>query len=653
MSKKERCIRKAESYVLASRIDKGVEAYMEAFESDSSDFQALILAGDLLIKLGNDEQAYKVLLRAARGYSAQGRLSDTIRIYRKINRIRPADIEVVLTLAGLYQKTNLPSDAVRFLMDGAKLLLENRHTDAKGHAHIQQLINLVQTSMRSRQDAELVIVQAHLYERIDRQEEAYALYWQGATMLEKEGKLERSLVILDHLLEKRPTDIALVEMSTSIMTKLGRSPEALFLQKQLLEKNSEDPRLLRVMINTLIALEKYDEAEAASLRLYGLDKTFYNEFLQFVYLLVSRQEFNRALRGIREMVSYSSYLQKTELAYLVKRILGHEPDHIPAMQVLAEIYERYDDITQALKVYPLLFDALYRARETKEAYRVGQRMVELGYKERSFLKNYDKVFMLIAGGPEASACDTEPCDEAGNQGGGNGDRTQGAESATKMTWALQSGQVEGEESLTASVDLLVRYGHLDNAMQVLKSYLETEPRSLVLRDKLKSVYLTAKLMSNAAKECIELYKQYLERGMRDKAQESLREALKLEPTLSLKSLDGGRESVTGFVGDFGLFTIVEVIQFIENSCKTGILKIVSATEEGRLLFNSGQVVDAMVGDKGGIQALYHLIRVEVGSYEFEPRKNKFAETIHINTMNLLLEGLRLLDEERARQAVAH
>lgn len=652
MSKKDRCIRKAEGYVLASRIEKGIEAYLEAYDSDPEDFHPLILAGDLHIKLNQNDQAVRILRRAASGYLKQGRLADTLRIYRKIGRLLPGEIGVLLTLIDLCFKTHARPDALRFITDAGKLLLDRPPASPDAPSQTLQLIQLVEQAVRSGPDPDLLTLQARLYEKVGRDEEAYALYWQAASILTQEGKLQRSLSILDHLLKTRATDLVLVEAATAAMTKLGRPLEALALQKQILQQDPNNVRLLKVMVKTLVALEHYDEAEQACCRLFTLDRHFYNEFLEFVYLLVSRQEHDRSVRCVKEMLPKSSYLQKAELAYVLKRVLEQIPHHIEALRTLAETYERYNDLTQALKVYPMLFDILYRSGKASEAYQVGQRMLELNYKEDSFLKNYDKIFLQIAGGPQAVPATEATATYPSSALVVDSSSEEKPADAAKMSWGHPSGPTEGEDSLIASVDLLVRYGYHDNAIQVLKSHIETEPPTPLLREKLKEVYLGAKLLSNAAKECAELYKLYLERGLRDKAQESLREALKLEPTLSLKSLEGGRESTTGFVGDFGLFTIVEVIQFIENSCKTGILKIVSPTEEGRLMFNGGQVVDACVGDKAGIQALYHLIRVESGSYEFEPRNGKFPEKIRINTMNLLLEGLRLLDEERARRTAA-
>jgi hypothetical protein len=104
-----------------------------------------------------------------------------------------------------------------------------------------------------------------------------------------------------------------------------------------------------------------------------------------------------------------------------------------------------------------------------------------------------------------------------------------------------------------------------------------------------------------------------------------------------------------FSGSLDAFSLLDIIQFIDTSRKTGTLKIKSPQGQGEVLFNEGQIADADFEQKLGIAAIYELIRVVEGSFEFEAASQPFPSKINLSTINLLLEGLKLFDEERARK----
>jgi hypothetical protein len=55
-------------------------------------------------------------------------------------------------------------------------------------------------------------------------------------------------------------------------------------------------------------------------------------------------------------------------------------------------------------------------------------------------------------------------------------------------------------------------------------------------------------------------------------------------------------------------------------------------------------VNAKFKDKSGEQAVFALISVKGGTFDFQPSAAPFTVVIHNSNTNLLLEGLRLLDE---------
>jgi tetratricopeptide (TPR) repeat protein len=655
MSKKEKLIKKAESCVFENRIKKAIELYLEAFDSDPEDFHLLSLAGDLYIKLGKSTEACSLFLQAGLGYTQQNRLTEAISTYRRLHRADPSDSDVLMTLVDLCFKANLKNDAARFLHVAAKYYIDRADLTTEDEQQIFKLIKLNQNALKlNPNETDVIVDQGYLYQKVGKVDQAMALFMQSGSMLAREGKLEKGLEILNIVLKKKPHDGALIETISDILARLGRAEEALAIQERTLEQEPENLRLLKIMANTLIALMHYDRAYEIFKKLLALDKTFYPEFLKFGYLLVAQNELDRAVLCAKELVPNSTYLQKTELTYMLKKVIEKEPQHIEALTALASIYEQYNEVSQMLRVYPTLFDLHLKSGNQKKAFEVAQRLLDLNYREENFRRNYESLFAELAGGiPPIDAPGQEAASQVHNSAEtGLSDAKASLDFGVKVNWDKQPPRAEGEESLLSNVEILCRYGHFETAIDALKSRLASEPKNETLHERLKSVYVNAKLLSHAARECIELFKIYRENGQEIKSQEVMKEALKLEPTLSLKMLElssGKSEGAAGFAGDFTVFTICDVIQFLENSQKSGILTVIAPNEEGKLYFNDGQIADAQVGDKTGIAAVYHLIRVTMGSYEFEAREGNFPQKIRVSTTNLLLEGLRIYDEERAKK----
>ena len=77
--------------------------------------------------------------------------------------------------------------------------------------------------------------------------------------------------------------------------------------------------------------------------------------------------------------------------------------------------------------------------------------------------------------------------------------------------------------------------------------------------------------------------------------------------------------------------------------------IKSEGHPGTIFFNSGRIVNATFQDKVGEPAMYALVAVKGGSFDYKPSSVAFDVVINNSNTNLLLEGLRLLDEANRDQ----
>ncbi|MET0343037.1 MAG: DUF4388 domain-containing protein [Polyangiales bacterium] len=101
---------------------------------------------------------------------------------------------------------------------------------------------------------------------------------------------------------------------------------------------------------------------------------------------------------------------------------------------------------------------------------------------------------------------------------------------------------------------------------------------------------------------------------------------------------------TRFSGSLADMGLVDLLQTIEVSRKSGILKLASVGRGGIVWFQEGRVLDAEAGALHGEAAIYRFLLWSQGSFELEFCEVQRADALHMPTQALLMEGVRRLDE---------
>jgi len=100
-------------------------------------------------------------------------------------------------------------------------------------------------------------------------------------------------------------------------------------------------------------------------------------------------------------------------------------------------------------------------------------------------------------------------------------------------------------------------------------------------------------------------------------------------------------ALTGHLSDLSLS---ELIEFFCNQRKTGQLKVLYPQGPGYFYLQTGSVVDARIGVLRGIDAVYYALTLPNANFEFGAASNSSERTINQPWTQVVLEGLRRLDE---------
>lgn len=112
--------------------------------------------------------------------------------------------------------------------------------------------------------------------------------------------------------------------------------------------------------------------------------------------------------------------------------------------------------------------------------------------------------------------------------------------------------------------------------------------------------------------------------------------------VSLEARKGDSTRFTGKLSDMG---VVDLIQTIEVSSKSGVSHFTSRSgQRASLYFRSGRVIDAELGTLQGADAIYRLLTWSDGEFEVLFRSVRRRDVIALSSQALLMEGMRRLDE---------
>ncbi|HKB65674.1 MAG TPA: DUF4388 domain-containing protein [Pyrinomonadaceae bacterium] len=100
-------------------------------------------------------------------------------------------------------------------------------------------------------------------------------------------------------------------------------------------------------------------------------------------------------------------------------------------------------------------------------------------------------------------------------------------------------------------------------------------------------------------------------------------------------------ALTGHLSDLSLS---ELIEFFCNQRKTGQLKVLYPQGPGYFYLQTGSVIDARIGVLRGIDAVYYALTLPNAKFEFGGESEPAERTINQPWTQVVLEGLRRLDE---------
>src|SRR6478672_4875026 len=228
----------------------------------------------------------------------------------------------------------------------------------------------------------------------------------------------------------------------------------------------------------------------------------------------------------------------------------------------------------------------------------------------------------------------------------------------------QNEHVNDAEAALLDAELFIKYKAPEKAIKCLRTALARAPRSVEIRERLREICAVNNQAEEAARECLALASLYIDREEFERAHERLLEAKHLDARINIAA---GLEAIrrarrpdlkpapvaeptnrpfATLSGDLSVISAFDAIQVIENAKLTGTLILTGDSQLGRVMFNTGQIVDAESGGVSGEAGFRQIVEITNGGFEFQIAEQEFPVNITAaSNTNLILDTLREFDEQ--------
>jgi tetratricopeptide (TPR) repeat protein len=227
-TKRDALLASAEKSLQKGKVDSALKDYLKVLEETPGDVNILNKVGDLYTRLNRNEEAVPYLTRIAEHFARDGFFLRGIAIYKRINRLDPARLDVYERLAELYAKQGLTTDAksqYQVLAD-----YHARNDNAIGAIGIYQ--KMVQIDV---QNIQLHVKLADLFTQARRKADALKEYAVVASLLRDRGAVDEAIQVYEKALQMAPDNVELLRSFVPLLVSASRAKEALTAVKRALE----------------------------------------------------------------------------------------------------------------------------------------------------------------------------------------------------------------------------------------------------------------------------------------------------------------------------------------------------------------------------------------------------------------------------------
>jgi tetratricopeptide (TPR) repeat protein len=645
-------LKQAEKLTSYGKFDEAIELYEEVLAENPRNTAVLNLISDLHLRARQYLQASRYLTRVGEILAAEGDVSEAISCYRRILGFLPKNTNTREKLLDLYRQVGARGEILSLTQE----LLSYYELDSNFPKMLECLEQLVSLEPENEGYAWKL---GTLQKNSGFREKARKTFSQIGQQLLKEQKWAEALKCFEEIRALEPANPEVIIQVAGLYERAGQIQKAIELVIPLLKQGKLETSLLAYLGRLCFKAGKLEEAERLYEELVKRSPELGEDLLPYLEILVARKKFSQVLSAVEKYRgNLAAPASRPKTVALLEKILKDDPQNLETYRILEAFLTstyQYERLARVLSAHAGL---CVKRREYEKALELLRHCAELEPYNKDFRARLHQVESQTASPlPVAAPVSYVPRKQEAEEA--EDDSMFGSYGTPSLSHDISIVSDEDVDNFIVDIELLEKFGQHSSAIRRLEQAVKRYPLEIKLRQKLKTLYLDRQLPKKAAQECLEIAKVLQQQDHKEEATKYLREAQRLNPVFSTTKQTpwaaagpaSGAAPETGVIlkGDLSEIGLLDIIQLLDNAQKSGSLELLSEGKPGTIFFNSGRMVNARFQEKTAEPAIYALVGVNGGRFEFKLARQPFPVVIHESNTNLLLEGLRLLDEANRDQ----
>ena len=244
---KRKVLESAQRNLQKGALDKALKDYQSILNADPRDTGVRLKCGDLLQRMGRNDDAIAAYLKVADQFQRDGFDAKAVALYKQVTKIDDKRHDVYVPLADLYQRLGLLSEAMGALQTAADAF----HRDGRKREALdllRRMASLDPANVTSR------LKVAELLQQEGLAEEAVAEFREAAAECERQGDWEALAGALERVVEMRPECVEELEALGGIWLDHAQPRRAHQFAQKLVEADPDRPESQELLARVLAAL---------------------------------------------------------------------------------------------------------------------------------------------------------------------------------------------------------------------------------------------------------------------------------------------------------------------------------------------------------------------------------------------------------------
>ncbi|HYK42519.1 MAG TPA: tetratricopeptide repeat protein [Thermoanaerobaculia bacterium] len=506
---RDQLLQSAEKHVGKGKLDQALKDYLRVLDENPKDIATLNRVGDLYVRMNRQAESIPFFTRIAEFYSRDGFFLKAIAIYKKINKIDPARLDVYDRLADLYHKQGLTQDARSQYQVLADHYLKTGKTEEAVSAYKKM-------AAVDPNDLRIQVKLADLYRSSNQVDQAVMQYGLIGSMLLRRGAHDEAAAVFQKALELSPSDAGIQKnLVRSLIAQ--KNPAAAIAILKAAPRTADS---LSLLAEAQLEMGERGDAGRTAEQAIALDARHEGARLLLSRLRIDEGSFDAALAAIAPLVDAALAARDFPRAVSsIVPILSSEASHPGALAKLAEVRDAEGNPPEAARLRLALAHEEERRGDVDAA-----------------IETYRKVLATLPGQPDAAArlallapAAPQPQDalaapataeeEALPEIEVEIDDTPGPSAApepARTRPAARNAEEQEIETLVVEAEVFAKYGLTDKAIERLRSLVRRRPDLLPARERLVAL-LKETANSGLPGEARELAEIYRKAGREDDA----------------------------------------------------------------------------------------------------------------------------------------